>query len=179
MKIQNSCRLSYQLITQPEPDFLMQVDNDPEVMRFINGGKKSTAEHIEKVFIPRIAKFTQAELGWGVWKVSLLENQQAIGWVLVRPMGFFTGIANPKDLELGWRFVRDSWGQGYATEAAEHVKNQVSKVNHNTHFSAIAVQQNHASIKVMQKLGMSYVKTYLHQDPLFTDEVVLYQMPVT
>ncbi len=40
------------------------------------------------------------------------------------------------------------------------------------------MEDNLASIHVMKKLGMKYVKTAIHKDPLGDDEVVYYQMLV-
>jgi RimJ/RimL family protein N-acetyltransferase len=45
-------------------------------------------------------------------------------------------------------------------------------------LSAIAVEKNTASVKIMSKLGMKYIKTYFHKDPLFSSEVVYYELEV-
>ncbi|UXR69934.1 MULTISPECIES: GNAT family N-acetyltransferase [unclassified Staphylococcus] len=55
--------------------------------------------------------------------------------------------------EIGWRLLPDVWDNGIATEAAEAVlryaKNQGIK-----EVYAIAAEQNEASIRVMEKIGM-------------------------
>jgi RimJ/RimL family protein N-acetyltransferase len=91
-------------------------------------------------------------------------------------MNFFTDSPELDNLELGWRFIQSSWGKGYATEAALHIKNTLAKNDYLKSFSAIAVVDNLGSIAVMKKIGMSYVKTYLHKDPLFESQVVYYQV---
>jgi RimJ/RimL family protein N-acetyltransferase len=91
-------------------------------------------------------------------------------------MHFFSEAPEFDNVELGWRFFQSSWGKGYASEAALHIKNTLAKNNVLKHFSAIAVKDNLGSIAVMKKIGMSYVKTYLHKDPLFESHVVYYKI---
>jgi RimJ/RimL family protein N-acetyltransferase len=47
-----------------------------------------------------------------------------------------------------------------------------------THVSALAVADNLASIAVMKKIGMTFVKAYLHKDPIGDFDAVHYQMPL-
>ena len=53
MNITSSKRLSYKLIDQCDSEFLYQLDQNPEVMRYINGGVKTTRDDIvNKLKIP-------------------------------------------------------------------------------------------------------------------------------
>jgi len=171
-----SARLSYTLMTQADGELLFQLDQDPEVMLFLNGGKPSTMAEINEIFIPRMERYLNEQKGWGLWQVNISSNNEYIGWILVRPMHFFSEAPEFDNIELGWRFFQSSWGKGYASEAALHIKNTLAKNNVLKGFSAIAVKDNLASIAVMKKIGMSYVKTYLHKDPLFESHVVYYQI---
>ncbi|WP_083690235.1 GNAT family N-acetyltransferase [Colwellia sp. UCD-KL20] len=86
---------------------------------------------------------------------------------------------NPKlnDIELGWRFIASSWGKGYATEAAQHILQIMSALPQNHFFSATALANNIASIGVMKKIGMRYVKTCDHSHNNFDNEpAVLYRI---
>mgnify|MGYP005827500057 CR=1 FL=1 len=179
MKIDDSSRLSYKLMSADDAPLLFELDQDPEVMRFINRGKMTSKEDINSVFIPRMEKYRNPTQGWGLWQVNIAETMQFIGWILVRPMEFFSGNPELDNLELGWRFKRSSWGKGYASEAAIHIKDCLSTSKEVKNFSAIAVEDNFASIAVMKKLGMSYVKTYLHKDPLGDLTAVYYQIKNT
>ena len=113
-----------------------------------------------------------------MWQVNISSSKEYIGWILVRPMNFFSDSPEYDNLELGWRFTQSSWGKGYASEAALHLKNALAKNGDLQSFSAIAVENNLGSIAVMKKIGMSYVKSYLHKDPLFESQVVYYQIRV-
>ena len=140
-------------------------------------------EDIQNVFLPRMAKYTHAKNGWGLWKVSTIDTNEFIGWILVRPMEFFTDAPKFDDIELGWRFLKKSWGKGYASEAAVAIKSALV-LNKNTQssinsFSAIAIKENYGSIAVMKKMGMVFIKQYLHKDTLGDMEVVLYRLEVS
>ncbi len=178
MKVESSERLSYELMSQDDGDLLYELDQDPEVMRFINGGVLTTQIEIEQVYLPRLKQYTHQKNGWGLWKVFTREDHKYIGWILIRPVGFFGENTDYKNLEMGWRFFKKHWGKGYATEAAESIKWALIAQTDINKLSAIAREDNHASINIMQKLGMNYIKKYLHKDPIFCEEVVYYELDV-
>ncbi len=174
MKIANSERLQYAMMTEDDAELLFELDQDTEVMRYINGGKMTTRQEIQDVYLPRLTKYTNADKGWGMWKLTTTSNNEFIGWVLVRPMNFFSGQPKWDDWELGWRLMRKAWGFGYATEAAKHIMQALKETQDMSYFSAIAMPGNEASINIMKKLGMTYQKTDIYEDPLGIDEVVYY-----
>lgn len=166
MEIPHSERLHYRLMTLADKALMHEVDQDEDVMKFINGGNKSSMEDIENVMLPRLNAYINREEGWGLWAVFHTNTRQYLGWILVRPMHFFSDTPAFDDLELGWRFKKSAWGYGYATEAAAHIMKYLSCSPNVTTFSAIAVKENVASINIMSKLGMQYVKSAVHHDPL-------------
>ena len=173
MHITDSARLSYHYITESDTDFLWELDQDELVMKYINGGKKSSKEDIQNIFIPRVQAFSNFAFGWGLWRVEKLDDGESIGWILVRPFGFFTQHPETDNIELGWRFKQSSWRNGYATEAALAVKEALYEIGVEK-FSAIANPDNAASIKIMKKLGMSFSHELEYKDKIFDETVVVY-----
>ena len=178
MHINNSERLKFRLMDSKDAQALWEIDQDPAVMKFLNGGTPTSIEQVNSVFIPRMKKYRNSELGWGIWQVSNKVTDEYLGWVLIRPMSFFTESPDTKDLELGWRFFQATWGRGYATEAAIAIKDAVVANTDVTHVSALAVADNLASVEVMKKMGMKFIRAYLHEDPIGDFDAVHYQMPV-
>lgn len=178
VSIANSARLSFRLMGQEDGQAFWQLDQDPEVMRYINGGKVNDMTTIEEVFLPRLQSYANAEKGWGIWQVTDTASQEYLGWVLVRPMDFFSDNPKFNDIELGWRFFQKAWGKGYATEAAMAVKEALAQQPDIDYLSALALEDNIGSIGVMKKIGMTFVKQYLHQDPIGDLNAVHYQMPL-
>jgi hypothetical protein len=80
MDIKNSARLSYRLLTANDAQLLFELDQDPAVMKYINGGKVHSIEYIKDIYLPRLNKFTNPTQGWGLWGVFMTESKQFIGW---------------------------------------------------------------------------------------------------
>jgi RimJ/RimL family protein N-acetyltransferase len=183
MEINNSERLKFRLMDETDAETLWQIDQDPLVMKFLNGGTPSSKHEVNSVFMPRMQKYRNEALGWGIWQVLDKCNDEYLGWVLIRPMAFFTDKPQLNDIEVGWRFFQHTWGHGFATEAAQAIQRAVvsasvfseTKV---THISALAVADNLASIAVMKRMGMRFVKSFRHKDPIGDWDAVHYQMSV-
>ncbi len=171
-----SARLSYRLMDLSDGDYLFELDQDPRVMKFLTGGKPTSREEVEQVFLPRLKAYRNPAAGWGLWMVFESSSGEYLGWILVRPLDFFTDSPAYDNLELGWRFKYGCWGQGIATEAAQAVMSALRQQSDVSCFTALAVEDNLASIKVMTKLGMQYQKTDIHRDPLGDLEVVYYRV---
>lgn len=125
---------------------------DPEVMRYIGSGAIRTPEQAAH----SIRAFEQAweENGYGLFAIELLGSGQMIG---------FTGLAIPTFLpeilptvELGWRFARSAWGNGYATEAARAALDFAFAQIRLPEVVSIYQADNQASARIVQKLGMRF-----------------------
>ena len=176
LKIPATERLHFALLSEQDAPLLFEVDQDAEVMRYINGGKLTSMQTIVEVMLPRMAQYRDAERGYGIWQVRRSVDNVYLGWVLIRPMGFNTATPSSDDVEIGWRLKREYWGRGYASEAAGAVADVVLANNPNIQsLSAIAMPDNAGSIGVMRKLGMQFIKRFMHRDALGDVDAVLYQ----
>ena len=107
-RILETTRLQLIQMTLEEQGLLFELDQDEAVMRFINGGHKTTMEQIEQYFMPRLKRYHNPLKGYGLWKVYAKTAQelpeclwgQYLGWILVRPMFFFTDTPHFDDIEL-------------------------------------------------------------------------------
>ncbi|WP_405631532.1 GNAT family N-acetyltransferase; N-acetyltransferase [Pseudoalteromonas sp. Ld20] len=178
MNIPQTARLNFKLMGERDAQLLFDLDSDPDVMRHLTRGKVSSMQMIKEVFIPRLQAYTNPDKGWGLWQVNITDTNTFIGWVLIRPMGFFTDASNFSDIEIGWRFKQLSWGKGYASEAAKAVAEVIEKQAGVTALSATALKDNIGSIKVMQKLGMQFIKQYIHTDENGDLPAVLYRKSI-
>ncbi|MEP3480933.1 MAG: GNAT family N-acetyltransferase [Fuerstiella sp.] len=174
MLVPDSDRLKYRLLDCSEADseLLWQLDQDPLVMKFITRGKTTTRAEMRDRFLPRLQAYRNPESGWGLWGVHSNPADHFLGWILIRPMGFFDGERDDRNLEIGWRFHQSAWGKGYATEAAHAVAAGLILNDHCDDLSAVALPENTASIQVMKKLGLRYVNTTDHDD----DDYGIYQL---
>ena len=104
--------------------------------------------------------------GWGLWGCFNIHSSAFLGWLLVRPMGFFI---NDKDIELALKSKH-----GANSARLRLISWPICALITQKQFSAIAMPSNKASIKVMTKLGMEFVKQGVHYDPLGDLDVVYY-----
>lgn len=178
MNVPRTARLNFKLMDENDGALLFELDNDPAVMEHLTRGKVSTMNTIKEVFIPRMQAYRNQQQGWGLWQVNLNESDTFIGWILIRPMRFFTEQPDYSDIEIGWRFKRVSWGKGYASEAAAAVADAVTQHTDVKALSATALKENHGSIKVMKKLGMQFIEQYTHSDEFGELPAVLYRKSV-
>lgn len=125
----------------------LTMDRDPEVTRFVPGPWFDPAAHRSFVLERMNAPYPS---GFGYWTVTHLDEPDGLlGWILLLP-----GEHGPRSAEIGWRFVRNCWDRGYATEAARAML--VHAHNHpeiQCMFAEID-PRNTGSIGVAEKLGM-------------------------
>jgi len=178
INIPHSERLHFRLMDEKDADLLFELDQDPEVMRYLNDGKPTPREDIDNYFIPRMMDFTDAEAGCGLWSMEDRENAECLGWILVRPYGFSTDYCEMDNLELGWRTRRSHWNKGLTTEGATAIINVLKELRPEINkFSAIVDADNIASVAVAKKLGMTFKKNTQHVTPKATFDVEYYDMP--
>ena len=91
--------------------------------------------------------------------------QEGIGLLAVerRVDGVFLGMCGlhhldwyPDDIEIGWRFARKHWGQGYATEAASTWLDHALGVQGLPRVISVTDAPNLRSVAVMHRLGMIF-----------------------
>jgi RimJ/RimL family protein N-acetyltransferase len=176
LQIPETPRLRFRLMDSSDAPLWYELDQDPEVMRFLNDGEPTSWEDIQHYFVPRIEGFTNPVTGCGLWEVRLKESDEYLGWILVRQYGFGTPYHETDNIELGWRLKRHCWGKGIATEAASAIMQVVQQTPGLRAICAVADEANVASTAVMKKLGMQFVDRRLHQTPLRDFDVVYYEL---
>lgn len=146
-------------------------------MKYINGGVKTSYTDLQNIMLPRLASYANPQKGWGIWRVTCRSecHDPDIGWILVRPFGFFSPQPQWNNIELGWRFKQAAWGKGFATEAASAVMHALMQQQAISQFCAICLPGNEASISVMKKLGMKFTHQEKYVDGIFDDVVSVYQ----
>jgi RimJ/RimL family protein N-acetyltransferase len=172
-----SSRLRYRLMDSRDAPLWFELDQDPEVMRYLSGGKPTTWPEMTDYVVPRISAFTDPATGCGLWEIAHKDSGEYLGWILVRPYFFGYPECEPDNLELGWRLKRHWWGQGITTEAARAIKTVLQQDQAIRAFCAIADPDNLPSIGVMKKLGMRYVDKRIHRTPREEVPVAYYEMP--
>lgn len=98
--------------------------------------------------------------GFGLFAVEYKETKQFLGFTGFSVPGFqsfFTPC-----VEIGWRFKKDSWGRGFATEAAKACLDYGFEKMAFRKIVSFTSVLNQRSERVMQRIGMKYVTEFDH-----------------
>jgi [ribosomal protein S5]-alanine N-acetyltransferase len=130
------------------------IATDPLVMKYISGGKPWSDEQIVE-FVERQGRHFR-DRGFCLWKLLLRENNRLVGFCGLQPLDDLPGV------EIGWWLASDHWGQGLATEAARAVLEDGFTCIRLRRIVALALRENRASIRIMEKLGMRFESEVNH-----------------
>jgi RimJ/RimL family protein N-acetyltransferase len=157
-------RLLLRRLTAQHLDDLVELDSDPEVMRYISDGEPNSRERYVSELLPRITAWDDQPYGF----LAAYEEGTFVGWFHLRP----TVKPGAKNLELGCRLRRSVWGRGLATEGGRVLIRHAFEDLDQPTVDACADPRNAASIHVMEKCGMWPAGTFIH--PRAPVEVVHY-----
>jgi [ribosomal protein S5]-alanine N-acetyltransferase len=139
------------------------LNNDSEVIKFTGDKAFKSIEEAEDLVrnYEQYQKYKQGRL-----TVILKETNEFLGWCGLKYH------ANDNLTDIGYRFKRSAWNKGYATESARANLDYGFNVLHLDEIVGHAMHENHASIRVFEKLGMHYVKDIIAEG----NPSVLYQI---
>ena len=152
------------------------INADPEVMR-----------HFPKV-LSREESDQRAQAvrdhfgrhGYGLWAVEVCGGDPFVGFVGLSVPWFEQPFGSR--VEIGWRLARESWGKGFATEAARAaVQFGFDRIGLEEIVS-FTVPDNLRSRRVMERLGMTHDPSEDFEHPLLPEghplrRHVLYRLP--
>lgn len=154
-------RLVLRRFTEADVDVLCKLDGDPEVMRFITGGRPTPRDVIRADTLPRFLRAYERFEGFGVWAAVERSTGEFVGWFEFYP----PDGRGPEEAELGYRLLRSAWGRGYATEGSRALIRKGFTELGVRRVVAETMAVNAASRRVMEKAGLKYVRTFHQQWP--------------
>ena len=101
-----------------------------------------------------VLRETIAERGYGFTALEERASGSCIGFAGLAPVAIEPILAEGS-IEIGWRLAPEFWGKGYATEAARALVRFGFETLDLDEIVSFAVEENHRSIAVMQRLGMT------------------------
>jgi RimJ/RimL family protein N-acetyltransferase len=136
-------RLVLRPIELADLDVLVELDADPEVMRFLSARPSTRAEVEASLQKPRGRR----------WVATERNADEFVGWF---------GLVPSRDdtYEIGYRLGQRWWGRGFATEGARAVIDAAFRALGARRVTAQTMAVNRRSRRVMQRCGMRYVRTF-------------------
>lgn len=143
-------RLLLRTFTEHDATLIYELNLDPDVTRYTHDPVKDMAhanEILEMTILPQYALYNH-----GRWAVHLKPNLEFLGWCGLK----YRSELN--EIDLGYRFKKDFWGRGYATEAANaSIKYGFNKLGLQRIVGRAEID-NICSWKVLENCGMTYIR---------------------
>jgi ribosomal-protein-alanine N-acetyltransferase len=139
-------RLTLRPVARRDTAFLLDHWNDPDVRRFLFDGSTVAADQISQTIAESMHNFATA--GYGLWLIGKTHDRGAVGTVGLRPL-------DDLGLEVFYSIARQSWGNGYATEAASGIVDfALNRLALKAVYAEVD-EANTASAAVIERIGMT------------------------
>lgn len=142
-------RLTLRKMSLEDADFIVELLNDPSFLRFI-GDKGVRTNEDARQYIRAGPMDSYERHGFGLWLVELTGSKVPIG---------ICGLLKREtlsDVDIGFAFLPRYRSLGYAYESAGAVMDYGRNVLGLKRIVAIADEENAGSIRVLEKIGMSF-----------------------
>ncbi len=147
-------------------DFEIELDSDPEVMRYLTG-RACSPEEVKQAHGRRLAAAAEVS-GLGFW--AGFTDDDFVGWWILQPPN---GPDQPRlagEADLGYRILRRHWRRGYASEGARELIRYGFEEMSLDRIFAQTMAVNAASRATMAAVGLTFTRAFVSGEPY--DELV-------
>jgi ribosomal-protein-alanine N-acetyltransferase len=130
--------------------------SEPAVRRFLWDDKVVPRETVMEIIEASNETFSRSGLGY--WMVHLKGGSEVVGFCGLRHFRFEKESADADEVEILYGLAPAHWGKGLATEAAAAVVRYGFEVLGLTRICAGADPPNQDSFRVMERLGMRFLR---------------------
>jgi len=152
-------RIRLRAVTPDDAASLCALDADAEVRRYVHQPEAPTLASVRDSLIPRWQRTDAETPAVGYWVAEEAGDGSFLGWFHLRPPRAGTPLRED-DQELGYRLRRSAWGRGLATEGGRLLTAYAFERLNAPRVAAMALEANVASVRVMEKLGMTLVERW-------------------
>ncbi len=146
-------------------DALAAIWSDRQVTRFLPSRGVPISRESTEQSLKSFVEHWQ-ERGYGIWAIVEHNSSQMIGYCGLRYLDRLD------EVEVLYGLAKAYWGRGIATQAAKASISYGFNVAHLDRIIAMALPENYASRKVIEKAGLHYEK----QVHIFNLDVVYYSL---
>ena len=139
---------------------IYKLDSNEEVHKYLGGKPITTLKEAEDI----VSYFHLQYKERGIGRFATIEKSSGkfIGWAGLKlnldEKEMLNGHTN--FIDIGYRFIPEFWGKGYATEASlASIEYGFKNLNYNIIYGAADIE-NIASNKVLQKIGLNFINEF-------------------
>ena len=158
-------RLRLREFTLNDAAFIIELLNSPGWLQFI-GDRNVKTEEQARTYLENGPLNSYKVNGYGLWLVERKEDEKPIG---------MCGIINREYLDnpdIGFAFLPGYHGQGYAYEVVTATMDYANQHLQISKIEAITIAENERSIRLLEKIGLRFSKTFCFPDS--KDALLLY-----
>ena len=148
MNIITTERLNLRRLTLADAQFMLRLLNEPSWLEFI-GDKGVRSIEDARGYLEKGPIEMYGRLGFGLYLTELRDGAVPIG-----VCGLIRRESLP-DVDVGFAFLPEHWGKGYAYESAFAVLTHAKRTYAMNRVVAITSPGNRKSIRVLERLGMA------------------------
>lgn len=156
-KILETERLIIREIVESDAEFILDLLNQPSFIKYIGDRNVRTVE-AARDFIENRYRLSYRANGFGLWTVELKDEQTPIGIC-----GFVKRDSLP-DADIGFAFLPQFEGKGYAVESAVGVMKYGAETLNFKRVLAITSQNNEKSGRLLEKIGLKFERLIIIAD---------------
>lgn len=149
VKILETERIFLREIVESDAEFILDLLNQPSFIKYIGDRNVRTIEQ-SREFIENRYRKSYRDFGYGLYTVELKETNTPIGIC-----GFVKRDSLP-DADIGFAFLPQFCGKGYALESANAVMKYGRDVLNLKRVLAITSQDNESSGRLLEKVGFKF-----------------------
>lgn len=138
-------RLQLKILTDNDHPFILELVNTPGWLQFI-GDRNIKTEEQAKAYIQKVTESPQIYY----WTVTPANENRTIGIITLVKREYL------EHFDLGFAFLPDFEGKGYAAEATRAVMYSVPEISKDDKILAITTEENHRSVKLLEKLKFCF-----------------------
>lgn len=143
-----SDRLYFLPLQEDHFDAFCVEEMDPDVMKFIRTPASTISE--VRLKFKTYTDYMAISPGFGAWSVFEKDHHEQVGLMVLFHFGLNLDASN---FEIGYRFNKNFWGRGYATEGMKTFLNYGFQERSLSEIYACTLPENFASKRVLTKLG--------------------------
>ena len=143
-------RLILRQFTLDDAGLLLALNSNPEVLKYLHESLLTTEDQamhvLQNIILP------QYKNNLGRWDIHLKNTNEFIGWCGLK---YRTEL---NEIDLGYRLMKQFWGNGYAFEAAKHTVDYGFNQLHLKTIVGRAHIENAGSLRILEKVGLQFIK---------------------
>lgn len=142
-------RLYLRRFTLDDAEAYLPLLADPDVIRYVGEPPHTSVESAREVLRSRPLRDYEVH---GFGRMACIEKSTG------RLVGFsgLKFLEDLQDVDIGYRFLPDCWGKGYATESAQFLVNHGYGALGLSRIIGLVQRENAASANVLRKVGLCF-----------------------